>query len=195
MRRLAACLFSLVLAAPPLAAQTDMPTQSPTLLVPLEDCPIPPAAPLPDPVLLPDGLIDALLDWIAAATAYDVDMVRADPPEITFCATGDLIEYEDMAVHVGSDLHGLYDNVFQRIVLVRPWSADAPRDRALLLHELTHRVQMANRGWDCPQAPEWEAYQLQAQYLAEHQIESGFDWMYIYMLSRCPNDVHPAEGR
>ena len=192
--RLVSCLLALCLAVPA-QAQTDMPGDSPTIVLPLEDCPIPPIAPLEDPALVPAGLVDTLLDWIAAQTDYDVSAVRADPPAITFCETGDLIEYEDIAVHVGSGLHGLYDDIARRIVLVRPWSAEEPRDRALLLHELTHRVQLANRAWDCPQAPEWEAYKLQAAYLAQHGIDAGFDWLHIYMLSRCPRDIHPADGR
>jgi hypothetical protein len=192
--RIALAFLMLALAAPPAGAQSDMPTLSPTLVLPIEDCPLPPVAPLADPALVPAKLVGTLLDWIAAETGYDVTPVRDDPPEITFCAVGDLIEYEDIAVHVGSDLHGLYDDIHRRIVLVRPWSPEDPRDRALLLHELTHRVQMANREWPCPQAPEWEAYQLQARYLAAHGIEAGFDWARIRTLSRCA-DAAPGDTR
>jgi len=38
---------------------------------------------------------------------------------------------------------------------------------------------------------EWEAYKLQEAWLAEQGLASGFDWPQIFLLSRCPWDVHP----
>jgi hypothetical protein len=61
----------------------------------------------------------------------------------------------------------------------------------VLLHELIHHVQLANRDYECLEQPEWEAYQLQEAFLAEHGIASGFDWLQIYFLSQCPRDIHP----
>lgn len=61
----------------------------------------------------------------------------------------------------------------------------------MLLHDLVHFVQFLNRGYECPQAADWEAYQLQAQWLEARGVEPGFDWLHVYFMSRCPHDVHP----
>jgi hypothetical protein len=61
----------------------------------------------------------------------------------------------------------------------------------VLLHELVHAVQFDNRSWDCLGAPEWQAYKMQEAWLAEHGISADFDWLLIYMQSRCPRDIHP----
>lgn len=182
-----ACLLALCfcLAAPLPAAET-------TIYAP-GGCPVTPIQPQPDPARLPDPLVADLLDWIAAETAYDVAPIRADPPAVTFCDRGDAIFYEDLEVLVGDDIFGLYDAHRRRIVLVRPWDAADPRDRGVLLHELVHRVQLANRSWECLSAPEYEAYTLQARYLEQHGIDPGFDWLHIYFLSKCPVDIHPSQ--
>ncbi|MGC9420582.1 MAG: DUF6647 family protein [Rhodovulum sp.] len=140
---------------------------------------------------VPAGLVDALLVWIGAATGYDVAPSRAAPPEIAFCATGDWIDYEDSKVLVDEHLRAVYDWPGRRVLLVAPWDADDLRDRSILLHELIHQVQLANRDWPCLQAPEWEAYKLQERWLNEHGIDPEFDWLQIYFLSRCPRDIHP----
>lgn len=143
------------------------------------------------PALPSETLIADLLRWIGGATGYDITAALAKPPEIDFCITGEVIPYEDDIMTVPDDLRAAYDWPNRRILLVRPWTADDPRDRAALLHELIHHVQLLNRSYECPQAPEWEAYKLQEAWLAENRIEAGFDWLVIYMASRCPRDHHP----
>lgn len=177
-------LLALLLALLPLAAPAGAADES--LLFAPGTCPVAPTEPVADPARLPDALIGALLDWIAAETAYDVAAVAADPPAVTFCAAGQAIPYEDMELLVGRDVFGLYDRARGRIVLRLPWSAGDARDRGVLLHELIHRVQMANRDWPCPNAPEWEAYRLHARYLEAHGLAADFDWDHIRQLSRCP---------
>lgn len=66
-----------------------------------------------------------------------------------------------------------------------------PRDVSILLHELTHHVLFTNRSYACLQESEWEAYKLQEAYLEENEIASGFGWLQIYFLSKCPSDIHP----
>lgn len=84
-----------------------------------------------------------------------------------------------------------YDRPNHRIVLVRPWDPANPRDRSVLLHELVHAVQLANRAYECLQLPEWEAYKLQPDYLDQLGPEAGLDWLQICFLSQCPRDIHP----
>lgn len=188
MIRFAASLAALLLVAAPVSATTETQVFAPGT------CPIAPGMPLADPGRLPDGLVSELLDWIGAATGYDVEGVRANPPAVTFCKAGQAIIYEDVEVIVGEDIFGIYDSRRRQIVLRLPWDAADVRDRGVLLHELVHRVQMANREWDCRKAPELEAYSLQARYLEEHGIASGFDWALIHALSRCQADDQPATG-
>jgi len=157
---------------------------------PVDDCRIPVAATL-EPAFVPQNVINELLDWIAEATDYDLGDARINPPAITFCSTGDIIPYETDHVLVNDTLSGAYDLLNRRIILVRPWDPDEIRDRSVLLHELIHHVQLNNRGYECVQAPEWEAYQLQEAYLNDHDIASGFDWLQIYFQSQCPRTIHP----
>lgn len=145
----------------------------------------------PDPSRPSADLVEELLGWIEARTDYDVAAARAAPPEILFCQTGDSIEYEGNDILVEPGLRAAYDLTSQRIFLVLPWDPDDPRHVSALLHELVHHVQLLNRAWECPEATEWEAYDLQAQWLAENRIDPGFDWLWIYMISRCPRDIHP----
>lgn len=141
----------------------------------------------PDRSYRTTALVAELLDWIKASTDYHP---APPPPEIAFCETGDCIPYEAGTVIVGDTLNGAYDRRNARIVLVRPWDVTDPRDQSILLHELAHHVQLANREFDCLAATELEAYRLQHDYLAQHGIASGFDWSQINLLSSCPPVVH-----
>lgn len=144
-----------------------------------------------DTTLVSPSLIHKLLDWIDAATTYDVTDIRAEPPQITFCHSGDTVPYESHRILVDDTLNGAYDLANHRIILVRPWDPISVRDRSVLLHELIHHVQLNNRSWECLQQPEWETYKLQESYLAEHNVTSEFDWLQIFFLSKCPRDIHP----
>ena len=136
-------------------------------------------------------LVIELLHWIKTNTDYDVTPSERDPPKITFCETGAWINYEGSTILVEENLQAMYDFPNGTILIVQPWSAQSPHDVSALLHELIHDVQMRARSWECIQAPEWQAYKLQEKWLAEKGIASGFDWLQIYFLSRCPKGIHP----
>ncbi|MDJ1016080.1 MAG: hypothetical protein QNJ35_06170 [Paracoccaceae bacterium] len=127
-----------------------------------------------------------LIGWIALHTDYDLRSAYSDPPAIEFCEIGDLIEYEAEELLVDEILSAAYDPSRRRVYLVRPWTKEKPEDLSVLLHELIHAVQLDNRDWPCPGAPEWEAYSLQALWLQEHGIMPNFDWRAIFRLSQCP---------
>lgn len=135
-------------------------------------------------------LIRELVTWIGGHTAYDVSKTLADPPEISFCREGEVIDYESDHVLVDEMLRAAFDLQSRRIFLVQPWNAANPRNLSTLLHELIHDVQHLNRDWACKGEPEWEAYKLQEAWLAEQGIESRFDWMFIFVISRCRPAVH-----
>ena len=172
-----ACLAALPGRAQPLAEGTAV-----------ADCPHPdiftPERPSP-------ALIEELIRWIGDETDYGTAGALTDPPDVLFCLTGEAIGVDNENMLVDEHMLGAYDLANRRVFLVRPWSADNTRQVSVLLHELVHHVQFLNRGFECKQASEWEAYQLQAKWLAEQRVEPGFDWLHIYFLSRCPRDIHP----
>ncbi|MGC9368265.1 MAG: DUF6647 family protein [Paracoccaceae bacterium] len=158
----------------------------------MADCPRPEhAEPLAPPEAPAPELVEELIRWIGAETDYDIAGALADPPAVLFCLTGEAIDVDREHMLVEENMLGAYDLAQSRVFLVRPWSTDDTRQVSVLLHELVHHVQFRNRDFECKQAAEWEAYQLQAKWLAERRVEPGFDWLHIYFMSRCPRDIHP----
>lgn len=140
------------------------------------------------PISVSENITNELIGWIALHTMYDVSLLFNEPPKITFCEIGDMIDYEASTIRVEPFLSAAFNLPEREIYLVMPWSQDDPYDRSVLLHELIHDVQLSNRDWPCVGAPEMEAYRLQAKYLAENGVKPDFDWAGIYALSRCPKD-------
>jgi hypothetical protein len=136
-------------------------------------------------------LMRDLIDWIARHSTHDVSAVNSSLPAVTFCQTGEVIDYEGRHMVVDRSLNAAYDELARRIWLVLPWSAGNRWHVSILLHELVHDVQFQSRSWPCPQASEEEAYRLQHDWLAEQGIASGFNWFAIQMRARCPRDIHP----
>ncbi len=149
------------------------------------DCAAPESSPAP---AVTRSDLDALIGWIALKTDYDLSAVYRDPPEIVFCQVGEIVDYEAEGLIVDQVLAAAYDLSRRRIYLVQPWTAEEPFDLSVLLHELVHAVQLDNRDWPCPGAPEWEAYGLQSLWLREQGVAVSFDWSAIRTLSQCPPD-------
>jgi len=140
---------------------------------------------------VPESLVIQLVTWIGQNTDYDISATLQNPANISFCEAGDIIPYEGEFVTVEISLRGAYDLPNRTIYLVAPWNQFDTYDKSVLLHELIHDVQHINRRWECIQRPEWEAYKLQDQWLVENGSKSGFDWLQIYFLAKCPRDIHP----
>ena len=147
--------------------------------------------PLEDDRIVEDAVVAELLAWIGAHTAYDVSASLAEPPSIGFCRTGEVIVYEGENLLVDPDLGAAYDKDRRHIYLAQPWDAAVVEDIGTLLHELIHDVQYRNRDWPCWQKTEWEAYKLQAAWLAERGVNADFNWALILLLSRCSQNHHP----
>ncbi|NNJ66639.1 MAG: hypothetical protein HKP54_01245 [Boseongicola sp.] len=171
----------LCLAASVLLATDAMAADQPEL-----DCDAP-APQVQTPVTRAD--LNLLIGWIALKTEYDLTSVYRNPPEIVFCDVGDVVDYEAEGLLVDELLSATYDLSRRRITLVQPWTAEDPYDLSVLLHEVIHAVQLDNRDWPCIGAPEWEAYNLQALWLAEHGVLPVFDWDFVFTLSQCPPDA------
>lgn len=134
------------------------------------------------------ALVSELNAWLDAETEY---RDRARRARIKFTGDKQAEQLHGVTDRSGGKIRGLYDAEEQTIYLTQPWSASNPRDVSVLLHELVHHRQ-AGQHWYCAQAQEWRAYQIQAQWLAEHRIKDGFFWPAILLLSSCANrDIHP----
>jgi hypothetical protein len=145
-----------------------------------------PEAPLPPvPSIVGDALFNELIAWIAINTSYNLASLYHDPPTISFCQVGEIIDYEHSDLLVDAALLAAFDRTERHIYLTHPWSPVNLFDQSVLLHELIHDLQLQNRDWDCPGAPEREAYLLQDKWLFEHGIMHPFDWQLISLLSRC----------
>lgn len=140
---------------------------------------------------VPPTLLWELSEWIAGHTDYSVTNTQISPPAVFTCVTGDRIAYEGQNILVSEDLRGAYSLPDRAIFLVSPWVSENIEDRGRLLHELVHDVQFQNAHWACPQAAEDEAYHLTALWLEEHGVTPEVNWFAIYLLSRCPSDIHP----
>lgn len=139
----------------------------------------------PVPLVVGEQLFNELIAWIAINTSYDLSVVYNDPPTISFCQTGELIEYEHKELLVDTPLLAVFDREQRHIFLRQPWTFLDYFDQSILLHELIHDVQLQNRDWDCTGSPELEAYLLQDKWLFEKGIRYNFDWAMIRQLSDC----------
>ncbi len=136
-------------------------------------------------------LIQKLLGWIESTTSYDVSDSRREPPIIRFCKTGDKVSYEGHGLIVDKYIAALFDFKTKTIQLVEPWNFENPRDVGRLLHELVHDVQTRKRNWDCWGNAEREAYKLQEKWLLEQGVKPNINWMVVFVITRCPRDIHP----
>lgn len=137
---------------------------------------------------VPAALLEKLAHWLDTRSEYDRP---ATAPRIVFVSAAAAMALHGVADRSGGRLRGLYDPDTLTIYLTEPWSADKPRDVAVLVHELVHHRQ-AGQHWYCPQAQEWRAYQLQSQWLRSRGILDAFYWPAIVLQSSCAKrDIHP----
>jgi hypothetical protein len=139
----------------------------------------------PVPAVVSEVLFNELIGWIALNTSYDLRLAYRSPPTLSFCDVGDSVAYEDTELIIDRILRAAFDYPHRHIYLVQPWSPVNLYDQSVLLHELIHDIQLSNRDWDCPLAPELEAYFLQDKWLVERGIFYPFNWAAIRQLSDC----------
>ena len=133
-------------------------------------------------------LLNELNTWLDAETEFG----RNDSdPYIKFVEIEHAEELRGVADHSGGRTRGLYDEETSTIYLMKPWAANNRRDLSVLLHEMVHHRQ-SEQHWYCQQAQEWRAYQIQAQWLGDQNIENDFYWPAILLQSSCAKrDIHP----
>lgn len=140
------------------------------------------------PLAVPQTLLDRLNGWLDANTEYR-DVVPT--PRIELISDAQVDHLHGTADVHGGRIRGLYEANHSVIYLTAPWSANDAFDVSVLLHELVHHRQTSLH-WYCPQAQEWRAYQIQAQWLAERDVAADFYWPAIVLQSSCAKrDIHP----
>lgn len=129
-----------------------------------------------------------LLAWIIAQTHW----TESGVPPVHFISRARLTEMYTGGRPSNLTAYSLYCDADHSIYLLDTWKADSLLDRSELLHELVHHLQYLNHvPATCPAEYEWQAYQLQAEWLHDQGVEEPLDLMgvspvTIYLLSRCP---------
>jgi hypothetical protein len=133
--------------------------------------------------------VAALESWLDANSDYPRRGTRPEIRVITRSAAARLDGARE-ARFLGR-ARAYFDPGSDRIYLIAPWNPRDPHDVSVLLHELVHHRQ-APGYWYCPQAQEWDAYRLQAEWLEQLGIHPDFSWIAIALESSCVRrDIHP----
>lgn len=136
-----------------------------------------------------DALIVTLIAWIAAHS----DLAAAGVPDIHYVSKltmGGL--YRTANAKNYFRVEAFYIPGKSEIYLADSWRASDLRDRSVLVHELVHHLQAANKiRVPCPAALERQAYDLQFKWLRENGIErpydfTGLDVLTVILASTCP---------
>ncbi len=179
---MAACLAVILLAG--VTNQSTFTDDSATCFTPVHKA----AVGSPIPKVVSEEILNDLIGWIAIHTSYDLLQAYQSPPTLSFCAVGEIVDYEGNGLLVEEGLWATFDHTNRHIYLVRPWSLFNVFDQSTLLHEMIHDIQLSNREWDCLGAPELEAYLLQDKWLQEHGIYHQFNWPAIIRMSQCTGE-------
>lgn len=138
-----------------------------------------------DPEIVAD-----LIAWIDAKTGWHAHA----PPAIRFVPEAQLSKMfaahseQPKAVHIDA----LYSRQNDTIYLPTEWNANDVHDRATLLHELIHHLQVINKvEVTCPNVYEFQSYSLTIDWLRAQGVEKPLKLLHIndvvlFMLSQCP---------
>jgi hypothetical protein len=137
-----------------------------------------------------DALIVTLTAWIAAHS----NLAAAPAPRIQFIAKQEMTSAYQGAAHARGFFHveAFYQPATATIYLPQDWNAAGLRDESVLVHELVHHLQAANKvRVGCPAALERQAYALQIDWLREQGITdpydfAGLDILAVIIAGSCP---------
>ena len=132
-----------------------------------------------------------LIRWIGDNGACEVEPYPESPPQVSFPRRNEEIGYAGRSITLHEPEKGVYVLERARIAPARPRSAPDPDKVGTLPHELIYFVQYSGRQWDRWHETEWEACKLREQWLEAQGIESGFNRVEIFLLSRwARRDIH-----
>lgn len=135
------------------------------------------------PVGIMDALLFSLIAWLDVNTDYDT---RVELPNIVITEQGNMCHsygIETKGTCDATKLKGFY-NKNLTIYLNSDFNPRDPADQSRLMHELVHYIQWSN-GRDesnCWGRLEAEAYTLQDQWRAEHNVAGATDPFKLIML-------------
>lgn len=135
-------------------------------------------------------LLTMIVTWLAMNFALPANYSH---PSIAFIPEAEIykIRYGDYNTGSGfGEVIAVYDTINETIYLPQNWTAVAPADVSVLVHEMAHHLQKkAGLEYDCGGAREAIAYAAQARWLEQSgtdlEREFGFDRMTIKVLTTC----------
>ena len=131
-------------------------------------------------------ILTALMIWLGANTTLDTNH---DIPKVLFLpqAEMEVLYYKEDADKNTNQLHGLYDQQNDTIILPESWDRRDPWDLGVLLHEMIHYLQdMNDIQFQCTAEMEKNAWPIQQKYLKEqHNYEWEYDPMWYMVISTC----------
>jgi hypothetical protein len=131
-------------------------------------------------------ILTALMIWLGANTTLDTNH---DIPKVLFLPQVEMetLYYKEDADKHTNQLHGLYDQENDTIILPESWDRRDPWDLGVLLHEMIHYLQdMNNIQFQCTAEMEKNAWPIQQKYLKEqHNYEWEYDPMWYMVISTC----------
>ena len=137
-----------------------------------------------------DPLIVTLIAWIAAHS----NLAAAPAPRIQFIAKQEMSSAYRGAANARSFFYveAFYQPATATIYLPKGWRAGDLRDDSMLVHELVHHLQAANKvRVGCSAALERQDYALQLDWLREQGIAdpydfAGLDILTVIIAGSCP---------
>ena len=129
-----------------------------------------------------------LIGWIVAQTHWTLH----EPPPIRLIASAEMTKMYSDGEPNHPKIEALYSLKDHIIYLTEGWHPNKLGDRSKLLHELVHHLQFLNGiKATCPQESEWQAYQLQVDWLREQGVDDplellGINPLFIYIIAHCP---------
>ncbi|TSC68099.1 MAG: hypothetical protein G01um101456_738, partial [Parcubacteria group bacterium Gr01-1014_56] len=129
-----------------------------------------------------DDLVAKYLPWVAAQTHYKVNYVRV---HVVFATA---VALKAIAHSPGYKGQGEAASGTIGTTVFLPSTFQIGKNDDDLVHELVHVLQNANGAtFSCWQSMEAEAYSLQDRFVEEFGIGEKTDYLYLWMISHCPN--------
>ena len=137
-------------------------------------------------------ILTALMIWLGANTPFDTNH---DIPNVLFLTQSQMETLYDPEgqKEFPNQLHGLYDQESDTIILPETWDRRDPWDMAVLLHEMVHYLQdMNNLEFNCTAEMEKDAWPIQQKYLKDqHDYVWEYDGLWYMVISTCADPFTP----
>lgn len=140
-----------------------------------------------------DMFLGALASWISNISGLPrvqtVPRVKFSPPETISALQSN--EFAGWAPNAGQQtVVAVYDSITATIHLPDDWTGQTAGELSILVHEIVHHLQYANElKYECPQAREGAAYNIQQKWLAlfgrDIERDFGVDPFTLLVRTKC----------